>query len=248
MGTGETKIYIAILIAAAVVGIILVYFIITILRQQKSNYALYTSKIQAEIITLEKERSRVARDLHDELAPVMLAVKYNINSFDLTDPGDIRTLDKTNETLDTMIGRVREIANDLLPEALLRKGLITALEESTGKMYSKTGLQVEFKHANIPSLALDKSVNIYRIVQEIIHNTVKHAAAAKLVIELKAVDRQLLLEIEDDGCGFDTAMGTKEFTGLGLRSLLSRADILNGTMYLDSKTGKGTHYTFEIPV
>ncbi|MCW3116226.1 MAG: hypothetical protein JWM28_308 [Chitinophagaceae bacterium] len=248
MGTEENKIYTAVLIAVAVLGIILVYFIITILRQQKSNFALYNSKVQAEIITLEKERSRVARDLHDDLSPVLLAVKYNINSFELEDPEDRRVLAKTNETLDTMINRVREIANDLMPEALLRKGLVIALEESTDTIYAKTGLQVRLKHDHIPALSLDKSVNIYRIIQEVIHNTVKHAAAATLLIELKVAGPMLLLRTEDDGRGFDNSAGSRDFTGLGLRSLLSRADILKGTMYLDSKAGMGTRYTFEIPL
>ena len=248
MGAEETKIYIAILIAVAVLGIMLVYFIITILRQQKSNFTLYNSKVQAEIITLEKERSRVARDLHDDLAPLLLSIKYNINSFELPDTEDQLILDKTNANLDSLIRRVREIANDLLPEALLRKGLVTALEESTGKVYAKSGLHVDFRHDMIPALPLDKSVNIYRIIQEVIHNTVKHAAAATLVIELKIAGHMLLLVTEDNGRGFDHNAGSKEFAGLGLRSLLSRTDILKGTMYLDSKAGEGTRYIFEIPV
>src|ERR1700712_1938925 len=124
MGTEETKVYIAILIAAAVTGIILVYFIITIFRQQKSNLTLYNSKIQAEIITLEKERSRMARDLHDELSPLLVAVKYTINGLELISKEDDKSLEKANEMLNTMVGKLREISNDLLPEVLLRKGLV----------------------------------------------------------------------------------------------------------------------------
>jgi signal transduction histidine kinase len=248
MGTEENKIYIAILIAVAVLSIILVYFIITILRQQKSNFALYKSKAEAEIITLEKERSRVARDLHDDLSPVLLAVKYNISSFALHEPEDLEVQHKTNGALDSMINRVREIANDLMPEALLRKGLVTALEESSDNVFAKTGLRVRFRHENIPPLPLDKAINIYRIIQELIHNTVKHAAASTLSIELKMTGRMLLLITKDDGCGFDYHSGQRDFAGIGIRSLLSRTDILKGAMYLDSKAGSGTRYTFEIPV
>lgn len=248
MGTQETKVYIAILIAAAVIGVMLVYFTINIYRQQKSNFQLYTSKIQAEIITLEKERSRVAMDLHDDFAPLLTAVKYQINSMALTEKDDEETLEKSNSILDSMISRIREISNDLLPEALLRKGLVTALEESTRNTYTDTGLNIEFKHSNIPAISFEKSVNIYRIVQEVLHNTIKHSGAELLRIEMKCEGPLLSIMTEDNGHGFDFPSEAKGFSGLGLRSMLSRADILNGRMYLDSKAGKGTRYIFEIPL
>src|SRR5262249_18523209 len=109
MDTQETKVYIAILIGAAVLAIILIYFIVNFIRQQRRNYALYLSKIQAEVNTLEKERKRVARDLHDDIAPVLMSVKYNMNSFDLHDSQDLDTLQKTNGVIDGMISRMREI-------------------------------------------------------------------------------------------------------------------------------------------
>jgi len=248
MDPKETKIYLAFLIGVVVLSIILIYFIITYIRQQKITLSIYQAKIQGEIITLEKERSRVSRDLHDELGPVLLSVKYNLNSFDLKNEDDLRIMEKTSETLDQVIARVREISNDLLPEALLRWGLQGALRESIEKIGSRSKLNVDFTCTNIPDLPLEQSVNVFRIVQEIIHNTLKHAAASRLKIELKKDGQQLLLITEDDGKGFNYSSESKEIKGLGLRSLLSRADLLNGKMYLDSKTGKGTRYVFEIPV
>jgi len=248
MGTQETKVYIAILIAAAVIGVILVYFTINIFRQQKSNFQLYTSKIQAEISTLEKERSRVARDLHDDFAPLLTAVKYQINSMSLSESEDVKALEKSNGILDSMINRIREISNDLLPEALLRKGIVTALEESIRNIHADDHLNIEFKYSNIPAMTFEKSVNIYRIIQEVLHNTIKHAGAEVLSIEMKSEGPLLFIMAEDNGRGFDFPSEAKDFSGLGLRSMLSRADILNGRMYLDSKAGKGTRYIFEIPL
>jgi signal transduction histidine kinase len=248
MHSQETKLYIAILIAAIIIGIIFIYFIITIIRQQRKSFHLYQEKVQSEINTLEKERSRVSRDLHDELGPLLLSVKYNLNSFDTDDEKISGTIRQSDETLTRIIGRVREISNDLLPDALLRKGLAGALKESIEKICSRTQLTVEFRCAGMPQLSLEKSVSVFRIVQEIIHNTLKHAQATKLLVELKCEAGQVVLLTEDDGCGFNQSSALKEFKGIGLRSLLSRADLLNGNMYLDSKTGKGTRYIFEIPV
>jgi len=248
MDPHEAKIYLAFLIAAAVLAVILIYFIVTILRQQRNHLTLHQAKIQAEIIMLEKERARIARDLHDELAPVLLAVKYNINSFDVKEEEDLRVLDKTNDILNGVIRQVRTISNDLLPDSLLRTGLLKTIEDSASQAFSQSHIRVEFNHDVVPSLPLEKSVHIFRIVQEIIHNTVKHAKARKLIIKLTKQGSSLFLETEDDGCGFNYSSESKEFTGLGLRSMLSRADILEGRMYLDSKAGSGTRYTFEIPV
>ncbi|MGC4036683.1 MAG: ATP-binding protein [Chitinophagaceae bacterium] len=224
------------------------YFIIAILRQQKSNLALYNSKIQAEIQTLEKERTRVSRDLHDDFAPLLLAVKFNMNSFELTSKADDEALEKSNDILDTMIARVREISNNLMPDALLRKGLVIAVEESVRQITSSTSLQITFTHSDLPIITHESSIHIFRIIQELLHNTLKHANAKRLIIDLKTKDKLLLLTVEDDGRGFDYAAQAKDFTGFGLRSMLSRTDILNGSMYLDSKPGKGTHYIFEIPI
>lgn len=247
MDTQETKVYLAILIGAGVLGIILVYFIINMLRQQRNILALHRSKINAEISTLERERKRVANDLHDELGPVLLSVRYNVNSLELHNIEDEETIERTNETIDGMIDRVREISNDLLPAALLRKGLVTALEETTGK-YEKNGITIAFRHERIPNLPEEAAVHLYRIVQEILHNTVKHAQAAQLKIDLRTDGNMLFLVTEDNGKGFDYDSEKRDYSGLGLRSLLSRSELLNGTMYLDSKKGKGTRYIFEIPV
>jgi signal transduction histidine kinase len=247
MDTQETKVYLAILIGAAVLGVILIYFIINMMRQQRGILALHRSKISAEINTLERERKRVANDLHDELGPVLLSVRYNVNSLEVHEIEDEETIEKTNEILDGMIDRVREISNDLLPEALLRKGLVTALEETTGK-YEKNGIAVSLHHEGIPSLSAETAVHLYRIIQEILHNTVKHAQASQLKIELRKQNAMLFVVTEDNGKGFDYDSEKRDYSGLGLRSLLSRSELLNGTMYLDSKTGKGTRYIFEIPV
>jgi len=79
MDPEETKIYIAVLIAAAVIAVILIYFIYTILKQQRKNLTLHKEKIQAEIVTLEHERKRIASDLHDELGPLLSSVRMQIS-------------------------------------------------------------------------------------------------------------------------------------------------------------------------
>jgi signal transduction histidine kinase len=97
-------------------GVVLIYFIVTIVRHQRRNIRLYKSKILAEITTLEKERARIASDLHDELGPILSAVKFKINSLDIHNDEDQNLLDKSNKNIDEIIRRMREISNDLLPK------------------------------------------------------------------------------------------------------------------------------------
>src|SRR5262245_19620588 len=129
MDPNETKIYTVILIAGGVLGIILVYFIINIIRQQRRNLSLHNEKIQAEITTLENERKRIASDLHDDLGPLLSAVKLQINSVEVPDGEDQELIEKSSLYIDAILTRIREISNNLMPQVLSRKGLVIALRE-----------------------------------------------------------------------------------------------------------------------
>ena len=248
MDTHQTSVFTAILIACAVIGIIIVVFIISMIRNQRRNRDLYKSKILAEITTLEKERSRIASDLHDELGPVLSSIKYRINSFDISSEDDQEQVNKVNQQLDKMITQMRAISNDLLPITLIRKGLVVAVQEIIDNIGTTAGLTINFTHSNIPDLTHDRSVNLYRILMEVIHNTIKHAKASILDIELKTNDDTLIILTKDNGIGFNYNNAIHFKTGLGLRNLLSRAEVMGGEMFIESKPGKGTRYIFEIPL
>lgn len=248
MDAPETTIFTAILITSVVLAIVLGYFIITIIRQHRRSRELYRSKIQAEIITLEKERTRIAADLHDELGPMLLLVRYKINSIDITSAEDEEALNIANTKIDHAIQRIREISNDLLPEALLRRGIVVALQQSIDGLHKKNRCTIKLVSHGIPELEKEKAIDIYRIMQEVIHNTIRHARASELTILMTAKNGLMTIQTQDNGTGFDYLSQVKEYSGLGLRNLLSRIEILGGNMYLDTAPGKGTSYFFEIPV
>lgn len=247
MDAQETSLYTAILIASIIIGIIIIYFVVSIITQQRRNLELHKRNILTEITALEKERARIAADLHDELGPLLSAVKMKINSFELADEDDQEEIAKTNQHIDSMVKRVREISFDLMPSALIRKGLIVAIKEFADYIMKSHALHIEVRATESLSLPEQKAVNLYRIIQEVIHNTLKHAKASQLVIDLHTEKNKLVLKMQDDGIGFNPDALDKN-TGLGLRSLLSRTEIMNGTMYLDTKKGDGTSFTFEIPL
>lgn len=251
MDSAQTKIYTAILITSVVIGSILVFFIVSLIKQQRRNSRLYKSKIQAEITTLENERTRIAGDLHDELGPLLSAIKMKLSSIETSSGEDEITMNEASEHITDIIHRMREISNGLMPTTLIRKGLTFAIEEfiyTFSKMENSGGLLINFTSQNIPELPKEKAINIYRMVQEIVHNTIKHARATVLNIELKMADTNLILLCEDNGTGFNYELAIRENSGLGLRNLISRNDILGGDFYIDSSPEKGTMYTIEIPI
>ena len=247
MDAHQTTIYTAIIIASAIIGSILIFFIISLIWQQRRNARLYKSKILAEITTLENERQRVSADLHDEIGPLLSAIKLKLSSIEIKHAEDEVQMQESNKYLDDIIARMREISNDLMPSSLIIKGLITATAEFINKLPDSTGLKINFTHKDLPPLRKEQEINLYRIIQEIIHNTIKHAKASVLNIDLVADGSGLVLSTEDNGKGFDYIYASRENMGLGLRSLLSRTDVLNGKLYVDSHPGKGTTYSIQIP-
>lgn len=248
MDPQEKGLYNSLLIVVVVVGIVLLYFIITIIRYQRRSLRLHKEKIRAEIDTLENERKRIASDLHDELGPILSAVKLQINNLESPLADDQVLIQKSSQHIDIIIHKLREISNNLMPNTLLRKGLVKAISEfveTNGETYK---IAIKFSCEQELELGLDREINIYRIVQEIVHNTVKHAKATLLIIRIIVENNHLILSTADNGIGFDYFARSKDNTGLGLRNLQSRAEIMGGELSCTSENDKGTAYTLEIPL
>src|SRR6188474_3211587 len=155
MDAKETSLYTAILIVSLTVGT----FIIFIIRQQRRNLALYRQSVLAEITAMEKERARIAADLHDELGPMLSAIKLKIGSFELVDEDDKREAIKTDHHIDTLMKRMREISYDLIPNTLIRKGLVIALKQFTDFVNESEGLKINFKADDDISPEQNKSIH-----------------------------------------------------------------------------------------
>ncbi|MBC7828224.1 MAG: sensor histidine kinase [Chitinophagaceae bacterium] len=248
MDSYETKIYIAILIGAAILGIILAYFVITIIRHQRRAVQFHEEKIRAEISTLEKDRSRIVADLHDELGPLLSTVRMELNSLETPLEQDHKLIDKASNHLDNVLERIREISRDLMPQALTRKGLATALEEFVNELNAGNGPKINLTIKKSLVLVKEFEIHIYRILQEIINNALKHSEATEIVIKICQSATLTQLSVTDNGCGFIPHAINPESMGLGLKNIMSRVDIMKGDLYLDSSPGEGTRYTIEIPL
>ena len=247
MHTTEKETYYAILIAMLTLAIIILCFIASVIRQHRRYRRLYQEKIKAEITTLENERQRLSGDLHDELGPALAGVKLKLSGISNLSAIDNEAVNSVLLHIDKMVAQIRNISYGLMPPALETKGAFFAIETYIKYINNSSGLSVDFKYNNI-QLQLQQEVHIYRILLEIIHNTIKHAAASQLHIELNLYRNGLLITTADNGKGFNYKKSLKAGNGLGLYNLQSRVDILNGLLKLESTPGNGTSYTIEIPL
>jgi two-component system, NarL family, sensor kinase len=247
MDSNETKIYNAILIAASVLGIILIYFIVTIIRNQRRHLKLQQANLLVEITTLENERKRIVSDLHDELGPLLSVVKFQVMSLETADEDNLKLIEKANANLDDILDRIRDICNELMPQALIRKGLIMAIDEFISDLDQKTSMKMKFQYDEETEIPPKAEIHLYRMIQEIVNNAIKYSEATELNIHLYHKDNKLVVSIRDNGKGFDADKVKRESRGLGLKNIMSRVDILQGDMYLAAHPHHGTAYTIEIP-
>ena len=200
----------------------------------------------------EQEKSRVARELHDELAQALTALKMDLNwvkeRLPATQPPLISKLEAMQDMLDTTVKATRRIASDLRPLMLDDLGLIPAAEWLVNNFMQRTGIQCAFS-VDPPELALQDphATAIFRILQESLANVARHAHASRVDVTLDGSDGELTLRVRDDGCGFGAGDPRKP-DSLGLVGLRERAYLLDGEVSVDTAPGKGTVIEARIPL
>jgi len=248
MDTKEATLFTAIVIAGTIITVFIVFFIISIVRQQRRILKLNRQNILAEITAMEKERARIANDLHDDLGPLMSVAKIQVDNLTVEDEKEKLQQQHALDHLDNLLFRMREISNDLMPLTLLRKGLWLSLHEFLFKIENSAGIKIHLSIEAEPSLSQQVEINIYRILQEIIHNVLKHAKATKIVLRIECKNKDILLTCIDNGKGFDYEKKLKESSGIGLQSIKNRIILMQGSILVQSKPGKGTAYQLTIPI
>jgi two-component system NarL family sensor kinase len=192
----------------------------------------------------EKERQRIATDLHDRLGSMLSTIKMYFSS--LTNKVDDVKLQQTNQyekanhLLDDAIHEIRKISQNMVSGVLINFGLISAIKDLVDTIEGTEKIKVKFLHQNMEKrLNNDVEINIYRIVQEALSNVLKHSKATQVTVQLSRFGEHIDVMIEDDGNGFDTKR-MKVTSGMGMGNIRSRVQKLNGKLTIDSFPGKGT--------
>lgn len=198
--------------------------------------------LQATIITQEEERERIAQDLHDDVSSKLnvvhlyanLLLDGNLSTQEYTKVNE-QIIEATNKTLES----ARKIAHNLLPPILDKFGLKSAIEELSDSFNDSKKIKIT-NDISIPknSLKSDTELHLFRIIQELINNSIRHGEAEESKISINLVDNKLRLRYTDNGIGFNTE-DVKHKKGIGLKNIESRVAILNGKISTRSELNKG---------
>ncbi|WP_405609836.1 sensor histidine kinase [Polaribacter sp. Asnod1-A03] len=211
---------------------------------EKKNLEIYHQKeiIQSIIITQEKERKRIAQDLHDDISSKLNVINLNAN---LLKDGNLSTEDYNFinngilEATEKTLLSARKIAHNLLPPILEEFGLKDAIEELADSFNNSRKIKIEYT-INYPKeiLTSQNELHLFRIVQELINNSIKHGKAHNSLLKIRHKDNRLTLIYTDNGIGFN-ANNLENKKGLGMKNIESRVSLLNGNFNITSSVNKG---------
>lgn len=208
--------------------------------------------LNAVLYGMESEQKRIARDLHDGLGGGLAGLKFRFEQLlEKTQPGTElhQAIRQAVSEITGLHQSLREIAHNLMPKPLYHLGLIPAIEQLLHRIQEdQPNLEINFYHkVDLSRLSDLHKIYLYRIVQELLANCIRHAQATKIWLQLLRSNGSLLLTIEDNGCGFDVEAAMAK-NGMGLNNIRHRVvDGLAGALHIDSKVGQGTLITIEIP-
>ncbi|MFN3755406.1 MAG: ATP-binding protein [Flavobacterium sp.] len=203
--------------------------------------------LQAMINGQEKERSRIAKDLHDSMGGTFSTLKMYLSSLEHSSENEEQRnlIGKCIQTVGTAASEMRGIAHNMMPEVLIKFGFIKAIDELANNINLSKQLIITFQHFGIEkSERFEKSFEymIYRILQELLNNIIKHSDATEAIIQVIREEQVLHITVEDNGKGFKVI---KDSIGVGLTSVKERVEYLKGTLSIDSKTMEGTSIMME---
>lgn len=223
-------------------------------RQRLKNKEIENLQKQKEISSLEafiqgeeNERKRVAQDLHDGLNGDLSVLKYKVSSIDSEkNDSNIEELKvEAVELIDRACEQVRTISHNLAPSILKSFSLKEAVREFVSEVGASSGIKISFQYfGQTGRLPVKKETVIYRMIQEMVNNIVKHSQATEALIQINMHNEEIVVEVEDNGKGFDTS---RTHQGLGLNTIHSRVNYLNAEIETES-SDVGTSYTVHIPI
>ena len=225
--------------------------ILSISRNLLKRKEMERKVLSAVIQTEEKERERFSKDMHDGIGPLLSTVKLYVNELGSPEIGIEEKKEfvaQVNRMLDDAVNSIREISNNLMPRVIHEYGLVKALDAFCKKVNQTGKIYIDFKAKGIEQ-SLDKNIQLilFRVISELLTNTIKHAKSQNAYIELNKTNENISLVFTDDGIGFNSKeVMTKKGSGIGLKSIVSRIKSINGNCEIISNEGEGFRINIEI--
>lgn len=208
------------------------------IRELEDNIKM--SSMRYVIEGQEIERERIAKDLHDSLGGLLSTIKLQFDqvSSKKSDIQEIKEYGRAHKLLDIAVEEVRTISRNLQPGSLQNLGLVSAIKDLVNRFEGDGYPDIDFQYYEMPE-KIDKmiSLSVYRIIQELLNNSLKHAQAKEILIQINTEDDELVIQYEDDGIGFD--QNNLRRKGMGLENIKSRVNYMHGNIIMDSESEQG---------
>jgi signal transduction histidine kinase len=244
-----------IILGMLIISTIIGAFISSILIQSTKRQRLIDelTRSRADLMRVEREagrlteRQRIARDIHDTLAQHFTSIIMHLSAAKHSNPGAVQSeVQQAEDAAREGLDEIRRIVWDMQPEQFENASLIEAVEELAARWSAENNIQVKMKVTGNPrSLTSSTETALLRISQEAMQNINKHAQAKNVNITFSFMEDIFVMDIADDGLGFDPS---KIKNGFGMRTMRDRAEELNGTLNIESERGTGTAIAVSIPV
>lgn len=224
--------------------------LLSILRDVTERKEMHYKNMNAIMETEEKERRRFARDLHDGMGPLLSTIKLYVRSI-LTAKNDkfqSIAIEKSLETIDDAILQAKEIAYDISPSILRDFGIVVAVQSYVNKFNEAKNVNINF-YCNLKErMKPNIESSLFRIIIELINNTVKHAKAEKAIIKVIRNENELLIEYADDGIGFVLQPMLEYSKGQGLHNIIHRVNSIGGEIAFETEPGEGMSVRISIDI
>jgi len=225
--------------------------ILSVVRNITQRKVIEREILTAIIKTEERERERFAKDMHDGLGPLLSTIKLYVNELKSSSMPDEEREDlikSSNEMIDEAVNSTRNISNNIMPRIINTYGLVKAVDEFCKKVNKANKLNISFETENFPEkFNHDIELILFRVISELINNTIKHADAKKILILLIKNEDKISLYFKDDGIGFNTEdIMNSDKKGMGLKNIISRIKSINGNYYFNSSPNNGFSIKIDI--
>jgi signal transduction histidine kinase len=218
---------------SAFVALLVLFIIIFILYRSKQRKQEARLLLKATMETEDKERKHFAEELHDGIGPLLSTVKMYVNELDYENlnPPIKDLLDESNKIIDEVICSARNLSHNLMPQNIDKDGLVKSLQVFSKRVCVGGKQNVIVNSPELSNYGKWQQVMIYRILTELINNSIKHSPDSEVVIKLVETGSSLKVIYEEKGGGFDVEKVLAKSTGLGLQNVISRVKSLNGIVF-----------------
>jgi signal transduction histidine kinase len=240
--TKENILIVSLIMLILLIVLVFLFLYYYIKQSRKNQFLLLTTQITSR----ENEAAKISANLHDDLGPLMASVKIYANSIHTSDNENVEYIKQINHNIDACIATIKTISSNLRPPNFEALGLYKALKLFIDQINVQSQLKIHYTlEDNLPTLSEIYEIHIYRIMLEVMTNTLKHAKATSLEINIYNQNNNLIIETQDNGIG----MKVEEITeGNGLKNIKQRVQAMQGKLDFKSQIQKGVYLKIAIQI